>query len=168
MALAAVVTLLSSAAGLYADESETFVGEYRPQGALYGWLAVPGTGREFNGQEVLAMPILDAAIRLHYTADGDVRKGPLKLEPIDPQSGWVADNRTWKSGLTKIAAARDFKGIHPLMVGILAVWEPGEDAPHRAWATAVESALIPYACPRLPQLLSMASHRRGWLARWIA
>src|SRR5262249_17824694 len=25
-------------------------------------------------------------------------------------TGWVADNTTWKSGLTKIAAAKDFKG----------------------------------------------------------
>ncbi len=33
------------------------------------------------------------------------------------------------------------------MVGILAAWEPGEDAPHRAWADAVEAALKPYALP---------------------
>jgi FAD/FMN-containing dehydrogenase len=33
------------------------------------------------------------------------------------------------------------------MVGIFAVWEPGEDAPHRAWADAVEAALKPYALP---------------------
>ena len=33
------------------------------------------------------------------------------------------------------------------MLGIFAVWEPGEDAPHRAWADAVEAALKPYALP---------------------
>src|SRR5262249_9767068 len=33
------------------------------------------------------------------------------------------------------------------MVGIFAAWEPGEDAPHRAWADAVEAALKPYALP---------------------
>ena len=33
------------------------------------------------------------------------------------------------------------------MVGIFAVWEPGEDAPHRAWADAVEAALKPFALP---------------------
>src|SRR5262249_13723404 len=71
---------------------------------------VPGIGHEFNGQEVLAMPLLDAAVRLRYPADGDVRKGPVKLKPIDPQSGWIADNTSWGSGLTKIAAARDFQG----------------------------------------------------------
>src|SRR5262249_35447190 len=55
-------------------------------------------------------PILDAAVRLRYPADGDVRKGPVKLQPVDPKTGWIADNTTWKSGLTRIAAAKDFKG----------------------------------------------------------
>jgi hypothetical protein len=84
--------------------------QYRPKGALWGWMAVPGIGHEFNGQEVLAMPMLDAAVRLRYPADGDVREGPVKLKPVDPKSGWIADNTTWKSGLTKIAAAKDFQG----------------------------------------------------------
>jgi len=84
--------------------------EHRPKGALWGWLAVPGIGHEYQGQEVLSMPILDAAVRLRYPADGDVRRGPLKLKRIDPHSGWIADNTTWRSGLTKIAAARDFEG----------------------------------------------------------
>jgi hypothetical protein len=89
---------------------EPVLADYRPKGALWGWMAVPGGGHEFNGQEVLAMPILDAAVRLRYPADGDVRQGPVKLQPVDPKTGWVADNTTWGSGLTKSAAARDFKG----------------------------------------------------------
>jgi hypothetical protein len=84
--------------------------EYRPQGALWGWMAAPGGGHERNGQEVLAVPILDAAVRLRYPADGDARKGPVKLKPVAPESGWVADNTTWKSGPTAIAPAKDFKG----------------------------------------------------------
>ena len=56
------------------------------------------------------MPMLDAAVRLRYPADGDVRKGPVKLKRVDPRSGWIADNTTWKSGLTAITPAKDFKG----------------------------------------------------------
>jgi hypothetical protein len=97
-------------AGGMAAVVEPVLADYRPKGALWGWMAVPGIGHEFNGQEVLAMPMLDAAVRLRYPADGDVRKGPVKLKPVDPKSGWIADNTTWKSGLTKIAAAKDFKG----------------------------------------------------------
>jgi hypothetical protein len=69
-----------------------------------------GIGHERNGQEVLAVPLLDAAVRPRYPADGDVRKGPVKLKPVAPKSGWVADNTTWKSGLTGVAPAKDFKG----------------------------------------------------------
>jgi hypothetical protein len=73
-------------------------------------MAVPGIGHERDGQEVLAMPMLDAAVRLRYPAEGDVRKGPVKLKPVDPRSGWIADNTTWKSGLTAITPAKAFKG----------------------------------------------------------
>jgi hypothetical protein len=89
---------------------EPVLAGYRPKGALWGWMAVPGIGHERDGQEVLAMPMLDAAVRLRYPAEGDVRKGPVKLKPVDPNSGWVADNTTWKSGLTAITPAKDFKG----------------------------------------------------------
>ena len=83
---------------------------YRPQGARYSWMAVQGIGHEMRGQQVLAMPLLDAAVRLRYPADGDLRKGPIKLKSIDVASGWVADNTTWKSGLTSIVPAKQFKG----------------------------------------------------------
>jgi hypothetical protein len=82
--------------------------EYRPKGALWAWMAVPSIGHERDAQEVLAMPMLDAAVRLRYPTDGDVRKGPVKLKPVDPKSGWVADNTTWKSGLTAITPAKEF------------------------------------------------------------
>jgi hypothetical protein len=89
---------------------EPVLAEHRPKGALWGWMAVQGAGHEMVGQEVLAMPILDAAVRLRFPADGDVRKGPVKLKPVDLESGWVADNTTWKSGLTAVTPAKEFKG----------------------------------------------------------
>src|SRR5262249_21089841 len=97
-------------AGGMARALEPVLAEYRPKGALWGWMAVQGIGHEFAGQEVLAMPTLDAAVRLRYPADGDVRKGPVKLKPVDLESGCVADNTTWKSGLTVITPAKKFKG----------------------------------------------------------
>jgi hypothetical protein len=97
-------------AGGMARALEPVLAEYRPKGALWGWMAVQGVGHEMAGQEVLAMPMLDAAVRLRYPADGDMRKRPVKLKRLDPKSGWVADNTTWKSGLTAITPAKDFKG----------------------------------------------------------
>jgi hypothetical protein len=89
---------------------EPVLAEHRPKAALWGWMAVPGIGHERDGQEVLAMPMLDAAVRLRYPAEGDVRTGPVKLKPVDPESGWIADNTTWKRGLAAVAPAKDFKG----------------------------------------------------------
>jgi hypothetical protein len=93
-----------------AKQLEPVLAEQRPKGALWGWMAVQGVGHEFAGQEVLSMPILDAAVRLRYPADADVRKGPVKLRPVELESGWVADNTTWTSGLTAITPAKEFKG----------------------------------------------------------
>lgn len=93
-----------------AKHLEPVLAAQRPKGALWGWMAVKGVGHEFAGQEVLSMPILDAAVRLRYPADADVRKGPVKLKPVTLESGWIADNTTWNSGLTKITAASGFKG----------------------------------------------------------
>ena len=93
-----------------AKQLEPVLAEHRPKGALWGWMAVQGVGHEFAGQEVLAMPMLDAAVRLRYPADGDVRKGLVKLKPVALESGWVADNTTWNSGLTTITPAKEFKG----------------------------------------------------------
>lgn len=93
-----------------AKQLEPVLAEQRPKGALWGWMAVQGVGHECAGQEVLSMPMLDAAVRLRYPADADVRKGPVKLKPVDLDSGWIADNTSWKDGLTAITPAKTFKG----------------------------------------------------------
>jgi predicted esterase len=93
-----------------AKQLEPVLAEHRPKGALWAWMAVKDVGHEVAGQEVLAMPMLDAAVRLRYPADGDVRKGPLKLKTVELESGWIADNTSWTSGLTAIAPAKKFKG----------------------------------------------------------
>src|SRR5262249_35391811 len=85
---------------------------FRPMGAEYAWLVLPGYGHEYaeNRQDLLIMTLMDLAVRTRYPKNGDVIKGPIKLLSIDPATGWVADNTTWKSGLTKIVPARQFKG----------------------------------------------------------
>jgi hypothetical protein len=119
---------------------------YRPKGALFGWMTVQKRGHEMCGQEVLAMPLLDAAVRLRYPPDGDVRKGPVKLKALEPGSGWVADNTTWKSGLTAIAPAEQFKGA----LG-KSSWLPDED-----------SAFIYQAYSTYDRPLAIASPSAGW------
>jgi hypothetical protein len=97
--------------GVFKMVDEVFV-PLRPKGAQYAWLVLPGYGHEYaeNRQDLLVMPLMDLAVRTRYPKDGDVTKGPIKLLSIDPVTGWVADNTTWKSGLTKIVPADQFKG----------------------------------------------------------
>lgn len=105
---------------------------YRPAGAQFGWMTVQGGVHARYGQEVLAMPLLDTAVQLRYPADGDVRTGPLQLKAFDTDRGWVADNTTWKSGLTSIAPASQFHGT----LGASS-WLPNEDIAfiYRAYAS---------------------------------
>jgi hypothetical protein len=97
--------------GVFKMVDEVFV-PFRPKGAQYAWMVLPGYGHEYaeNRQDLLVMPLMDLAVRTRYPKDGDVTKGPIKLLTIDPATGWVADNTTWKSGFTKIVPAKQFKG----------------------------------------------------------
>ena len=101
----------NSQTGISKMVDEVFV-PFRPRGAEYAWMVLPGYGHEYaeNRQDLLIMPLMDLAVRTRYPKDGDVTKGPIKLLSIDPVTGWVADNTTWKSGLTKIVPAKQFKG----------------------------------------------------------
>src|SRR5262249_40886760 len=45
-------------AGGMANVVAPVLAAYRPKGALWGWMAVPGIGHERDAQEVLAMPML--------------------------------------------------------------------------------------------------------------
>ena len=84
----------------------------RPLGGQLAWMERQGIGHEYaeNRQDLLVMPLLDLAVRTRYPKDGDPTKGSIKLLSIDPATGWVADNTTWKSGLTRIVPATQFKG----------------------------------------------------------
>jgi hypothetical protein len=97
--------------GVFKIVDEVFV-PFRPKGAEFAWMVLPGYGHEYaeNRQDLLVMPLMDLAVRTRYPKDGDVTQGPIKLVSIDPATGWVADNTTWKSGLTKIAPAKNFLG----------------------------------------------------------
>jgi len=100
-----------SQTGISQMVDEVFV-PFRPMGAEYAWLELQGYGHEYaeNRQDLLIMPLMNIAVLTRYPKDADVTKGPIKLLTIDPATGWVADNTTWKSGLTKIVPAREFKG----------------------------------------------------------
>ena len=113
--------------GVFKMVDEVFV-PFRPKGAEYAWMVLPAYGHEYaeNRQDLLVMPLMDLAVRTRYPKDGDPAKGPVKLLSMDPATGWVADNTTWQSGLTKIFPANQFKG----------------DLGHSSWVQSEDIAFI--------------------------
>lgn len=118
---------------------------HRPSGALYSRLVQWGVPDAYVGQEVLAMPYLEAALKLRYPAEGDLRKGPLKLKDLDSDSGWIADGTTWKSSLTSIYPALEFDGDIKQ-----SSWLMNEDLAfiYRAYATANRPLKITSPAPQ--------------------
>ena len=88
----------------------TVVNLYRPKGGLLSWMTVQGLPHQWAGQHTLAIPFLDAAVRLRYPADQDPRNGPVRLATVPASRGWIADNTSWKEGLTRIYPPGKFKG----------------------------------------------------------
>jgi hypothetical protein len=57
------------------------------------------------------LPFMDEAIRLRYPA-GEVPTATsgVTLRSLNEAHGWLADQSTWRSGLTKIASYDDYDG----------------------------------------------------------
>lgn len=115
------------------------VSAYRPKGGLLSWMTVQGLAHQWAGQYTLALPLLDAAVRLRYPADQDPRNGPVRLAAIPASRGWIADNTSWKDGLTRIYPAGKFKGDIAK-----SSWLPSDDLAfiYRAYATYDNSLRI--------------------------
>ncbi|MEI6502297.1 MAG: hypothetical protein WCP21_14880 [Armatimonadota bacterium] len=104
----------------------------RPRGAQFAWAMVEGQAHREIDQATLALPFLDRCLRLRYPPDADPRHGPVVLKSVPLSSGWLADNTTWRSGLTKITPYSD-----PGPAAPLTIWLPDEDTAfiYRAYAT---------------------------------
>ena len=69
-------------------------------------------GEAHSGRaDALILPFMAEAIRLRYPA-GQLPSATsgVTLNPVSESSGWLADQSTWKSGLTQIAAYDDYPG----------------------------------------------------------
>ncbi|MEN6642483.1 MAG: hypothetical protein ABFE08_08565 [Armatimonadia bacterium] len=105
---------------------------HRPRGAHFAWAMVEGQAHRESDQATLAIPFLDHCIRLRYPAQADPRQGPVALNTLDLSSGWLADNTSWRSGLTSLTPYAD-----PGARAATTSWLPDEDTAfiYRAYAT---------------------------------
>ena len=96
--------------GNLAVHTEPLMRKARPLGALWSKIEVEGMGHEHRRTLHIFYPLFEKAIALRYPAEADPRSGPVHLKPIEASSGWLADDTSWGTGWTQIAAYADFAG----------------------------------------------------------
>lgn len=82
----------------------------RPRGAEWAWTEQEGAAHELGAEE-LGLPFLSEAIRLRYPAgQTPTATHGVSLLPVNETDGWLADQSTWKSGLTKVFPYNAYPG----------------------------------------------------------
>ena len=82
----------------------------RPRGAMWSWVEQQGEAHSGRA-DALILPFMAEAIRLRYPAGQlPTAASGVTLNPVSESSGWLADQSTWKSGLTQVAAYDDYPG----------------------------------------------------------
>lgn len=82
----------------------------RPRGALWSWVEQQGEAHSGRA-DALILPFMAEAIRLRYPVGQlPTATSGVTLNSASESSGWLADQSTWKSGLTQVAAYDDYPG----------------------------------------------------------
>jgi hypothetical protein len=82
----------------------------RARGALWSWIEQQGVAHAGLAMELM-IPFMDEAIRLRYPANqAPTATTGVTLLNVNPTSGWLTDQHTWKSGLTQISSYGDYAG----------------------------------------------------------
>jgi dienelactone hydrolase len=82
----------------------------RPRGALWAWVEEENTGHARTDDEIV-LPFMAEAIRLRYPSGSlPSATAGVSLLGLNEEDGWLADQSTWMSGLTQIAAYDDYVG----------------------------------------------------------
>ena len=74
----------------------------RPKGALWSKIEVQGMGHEHRRTMHIFYPFFEKCIALRLPVDANPRLGPVALNPVSEDSGWIALDTTWTSGFTEI------------------------------------------------------------------
>jgi hypothetical protein len=82
----------------------------RPRGALWSWVEQQGEAHSGRA-DALILPFMAEAIRLRYPVGQlPTAASGVTLNSVSELNGWLADQSTWKSGLTQVAAYDDYPG----------------------------------------------------------
>jgi hypothetical protein len=92
------------------DRIQGLFDDNRPRGALWSWVEQEGIAHD-GGADALILPFMAEAIRLRYPANQKpTGAGGVQLLDVPTTNGWLADQSTWTSGLTKVWSYSDYPG----------------------------------------------------------
>ncbi len=69
-----------------------------------------GNAHNYGNADALAFPFLDAVIAARVPQAADPLAGPVKLEGMRIEDGWLGDRRTWETNFATIASYVDYHG----------------------------------------------------------
>ncbi len=104
------------------ERTEKLFADIRPRGALWAWDAENGKGHEIGHIDDIDMKFYEVCIALRLPADADPRKGPVQLNELPEESGWLVDFSSWASGITRIAPYNEYEADKSK-----AGWVPNKD-----------------------------------------
>lgn len=82
----------------------------RRSGALWTLALAWGCAHDYGNANALGMPFLDAVVRARVPADAAADKGPVQLNELKEEDGWLGDRGTWETNLATIAPWAEYKG----------------------------------------------------------
>lgn len=90
----------------------------RPRGALWSWVEQQGEAHSGRADE-LVLPFMAEAIRVRYPAGAaPTATTGVTLLPTNPADEWLADQSSWRGGMTAIAPRASYAG-DPQLAGSL-------------------------------------------------
>ncbi len=73
-------------------------------------MLIQGMGHEHRRVYRMFYQFWETCIRLRLPGDANPRLGPVELIDLPEESGWLADNQSWESGITQIYPYAEFDG----------------------------------------------------------
>ncbi len=91
------------------DRAREIVTEARKKHARWAW-AMELKGHQDGTSFDVYMKLVEQAVKMRYPANGNPSVGMVKLTDIPEESGWLVDQDSWDSGLTKVADFKSYQG----------------------------------------------------------
>ena len=82
----------------------------RPRGAPISLIVEQDQGHTWNQSVPLYLVTMQHALDERLDANASAAHGPVQLKPVDESRAWLADNSTWKNGITAIYPAGHYPG----------------------------------------------------------